>query len=487
MHYITGQDRQQAQFFTKLDDLVSNHHYVRLIDLIADKFVSENPVSFDAKGSSNIGRKAYHPAVLLKLYIYGYLNSVSSSRKLERECHRNLELMWLMNQLAPDHKTIADFRRENGDVIQQSVLMFNRWLQQAGYIKGDTISIDGSRIRANASHSYDIDSIAKKLDQAEAQLTEYMERVALTDQAEAEQEQLEIEKLRLEKRVSDLQQQVRELEQKKVSLRESGAKRLSTTDPEARIMKSRQGKHFCYNVQVAVDEQHKLIVCNQVRSEENDKGLLKPVVEEVKKCLSKSPKEVLADAGYYQLNQLEELEGDNVECFVAINGNQEQVKEEQHGITFKFDKSENVYQCSQDQLLVPHRGVKKDARRGTEAQVYKGINCQPCAIKPLCTTAKEARTVYRFSNQEWRDVYHSKMKSELGVSKLRLRGMLSEHPFGTLKYWMGHIPILLRGKRKVQIELNLYTIAYNFKRMINTIPFEQMKELIEQNRKGSMA
>lgn len=487
MHYITGQDRQQAQFFTKLDDLVSNHHYARLIDLIADKFVSENPVSFDAKGGSNVGRKAYHPAVLLKLYIYGYLNGISSSRKLERECHRNLELMWLMNQLAPDHKTIADFRRENGEAIQQSVLMFNRWLQQAGYIKGNTISIDGSRIRANASRSYDIDSIAKKLDQAEVQLTEYLGKLILVDQEEGEQEQLEIEKQRLEKIVSDLQQQVGELEQKKALLKESNAKRLSSTDPEARIMKSRQGKHFCYNVQAAVDEYHKLIVCNQVRSEENDKGLLIPVVEEAKKWLTETPREVLADAGYYQLNQLEELESNNVKCYVAINGNQEQVKEVQHGITFKFDEQKNVYQCSQGQFLVPHHGVKRDVRRGTQAQAYKGINCQPCAIKSLCTTARETRTVYRFSNQEWRDRYMHKMKSELGVSKLRLRGMLSEHPFGTLKYWMGHIPILLRGKQKVQIEMNLYTIAYNFKRMLNTIPFEQMKELIEQNMKAAMA
>jgi transposase len=174
MHYLTGLDREQAQIFTKLEDLVSARHYVRLIDLIAEKLFSENPSGFGEKGEQNIGRKAYSPAYLLKLCIYGYLNGVSSSRKLERECARNLELMWLMNQLVPDHKTIADFRKDNVEAIKQSVLTFGKWLQQSDYIKGDMISMDGSKIRANANRSFNLDHVSKKLEQLEAQLQEYM-------------------------------------------------------------------------------------------------------------------------------------------------------------------------------------------------------------------------------------------------------------------------------------------------------------------------
>jgi transposase len=482
MHYITGQDRQQAQFFTKLDDLITSHHYVRLIDLIAEKFVSDNLTLFQLKGVQKIGRKAYHPAVLLKLYIYGYLNGISSSRKLEKECMRNLELMWLMSQLVPDHKTISDFRKENGIAIKQSVLTFNKWLQQAGYIKGETISIDGSKIRANASRSFDIEGITRKLEQLEVQLCEYLENLASTDQSEEDQEQIKMEKQRLEKQVLELKEQVKELEQKRALLMSSKAKTLSSTDPEARIMKSRQGKHFCYNVQVVVDQQHKLIVCNEVYNQENDRGLLVPMVEQSKEVLLNSPSEVLADAGYYQINQLEELDNKGIECYVAINENQEQAKEDQHGITFEYIEQKNHYLCSRGQLLKPQHGIKRDSRRGTEAQAYKGINCQPCSVKSICTTSEKARTVYRYSNQRWRDCYRSKMKSNLGSTKLRLRKALSEHPFGRLKYWMGHIPILLRGKQKVQIEMDIYTIAYNFKRMLNLTSFDQLKVLIEKKR-----
>lgn len=485
MHYITGQDRQQSQFFSRLDDLVSSRHYVRLIDIIAEKFVEGNASLFQVKGIQNVGRKAYHPAAILKLYIYGYLNSISSSRKLERECQRNIELMWLMNQLAPDHKTVSDFRKENGNAIQQSVETFNRWLQQAGYIKGDTISIDGSKIRANASQSFDLHSVTKKLESVESQLREYLEQLTSTDQTDEEQEQLEIEKERLQQKVVDLQKQVSELERKKELLVQSNTKTLSTTDPQARIMKSRQGKHFCYNVQAVVDQQHKLIVCNKVKNQENDKGLLLPMVEEAERILDRSPKEVLADAGYHRMDQIEGLEMKSVNCYVAINGNKEQVKEDEYGIRFTYLEEKNIYTCSQGQPLVPFNKLKKDNNRKTIAQGYKGTNCQPCPIKPLCTESSGARTVYRFSNQIWRDQYKSKLQSEIGKSKLSLRMSLSEHPFGTIKRWMGHVPILLRGKQKVQTEINIYQLAYNFKRMLNIASFEEFRGLIDGSLKIS--
>jgi transposase len=477
MHYLTGLDREQAQIFTKLEDLVSARHYVRLIDLLAERFFIENDSIFCEKGEQNIGRKAYSPAYLLKLYIYGYLNGISSSRKLERECTRNLELMWLMNQLIPDHKTIADFRKDNSEAIKQSVLTFGKWLQQSAYIKGDCISIDGSKIRANASRSFDLDHVSKKLEQLDAQLQEYMAKISRTDQVDEECEQAEKEKEQLHQYIKELQQQINELELKKALLDQEQAKRISPTDPQARVMKSRQGKHFCYNVQVVVDEKHKLILCNQVYNHENDKGLLKPMVEQAEEALDQSPKEVLADAGYHQMNQLEELENRGIECYVAINENQEQVKEAEHGIVFEYNEAENIYRCSQGQSLVPQFGTKRDNRRGTEAQAYKGTNCQPCSIKKACTKSDTARSVYRFTNQQWRDRYKSKLKSEMGISKLKLRKCLSEHPFGTMKCWMGHIPILLRGEVKVQTEINIYAIAYNFKRMLNVASFEDLEKM----------
>jgi len=161
---------------------------------------------------------------------------------------------------------------------------------------------------------------------------------------------------------------------------------------------------------------------------------------------------------------------------VAINENKEQAKEDEHGIKFEFDEKENIYRCSQGQNLAPIFGMKHDRRRGTEAQAYKGTNCQPCPIKKLCTTST-SRSVYRFTNQQWRDHYRSKLKSKIGISKLKLRKCLSEHPFGTIKCWMGHVPILLRRKEKVQTEINIYVIAYNFKRMLTITSFEGLEKL----------
>lgn len=478
MHYLKGQDREQSQLFTKLEDLVSTKHYVRLIDLIGEKFFAENPSLFDKKGDQNIGRKAYSPSCLLKLYIYGYLNGISSSRKLERECLRNVELMWLMNQLAPDHKTIADFRKDNGEAIKGSVLAFSQWLYKAEYIKGDLISIDGSKIRANTSReSFDLDSVSKKLKELENQLQEYLNKTSSTDQTEDESEQAGIEKNKLSRELKELQQQINDLETKKALLNQEKASMLSSTDLQARMMKSRNGRYFGYNAQVVIDEENKLILYNEVLNQANDKGLLTPLVEQVEKILNKNPKEVLADAGYYHMDHLVELEKRNVDCYVAINGNQEKGKEEKYGIKFKFNEVQNTYVCSEDQKLLPRNGLKKDTKRGTFAQAYVGINCQPCSIKNLCTKSENARTVYRYTNNEWRERYKNKLESEIGRSKMKLRKCLSEHPFGTIKCWMGYIPLLLRGKVKVQTELNIYAIAYNFKRMLNVASFEDLEKL----------
>ena len=476
MHYLSGQNREQTQFFTKLEDLVSAKHYVRLIDLIAEKFFSENVSSFDKKGSQNVGRKAYSPSCLLKLYIYGYLNGISSSRKLERECARNLELMWLMNQLVPDHKTIADFRRDNSEAIKQSVLAFGQWLQQGEYIKGDVISIDGSKLRANASRRFDIEHVTRKLEQLECQLQEYIDRISSNDHNDDDIGKAQEEKDKLNQDILQLQQEIQELELKRNLLYQQTAKTLSPTDLQARVMRSRQGTHFCYNVQVVVDEQHRLILCNNILNHVNDKGQLKPMVEQAEKVLNKNPKEVLADAGYYQLDHLEELESKNINCYVAINDNQEKTKELEHGIKFKFYPEENVYRCSQGQKLTPRNGLKKDTRRGTLAQAYRGINCEPCSIRNLCTKS-DARIVYRYTNNEWRERYRNKIESKTGRSKMKMRSSISEHVFGTLKSWMGHTPLLLRGKIKVQTELNIYAIAYNFKRMLNVASFEDLEKL----------
>jgi transposase len=479
MHYISGSDRQQSEFFTRLDDMIPAQHYGRLIDLLADCFVKENSSLFEEKGRLEVGRKAYHPSLLLKLYLYGYLNSISSSRKLERECHRNIEMMWLMTRLAPDHKTIADFRRQNGEAIRLVLLKFNQLLKDSGYIKGKIISIDGSKIRANAGMYIDLSTIESRLVDLEAELTKYMAGLDHLDQTENELVEMEEQKVVMTQQVETLKQEIQQLQKQKAVLENTEAKKLSLTDPDARIMQSRHGRHLSYNLQAVVDAENHMIVCSTITNLANDRNQLTPMVEQVERDLSVTPEKVIADAGYYVLNQIEHLEKERgIECFVPISHNQQQLREIEAGIEFSYDSTQDIYTCSQGQELHPNYGIKRDRRRNTEAKIYQGVNCTGCPVKPSCTASEKGRSIARQSNQEWKDQYLLKMKSTEGKEKMRLRRMLSEHPFGTIKYWMGQIPLLTRGLRGVQTEVTIYTIAYNFRRWLSLESFDNMKERI---------
>ena len=308
MHFIQPTDRNQYILMNRLDDLIGYQHYARLIDVFVDWIFNTQPDLFMSKGNNHIGRKAYNPSILLKLYIYSYLNGISSSRKIEKECKRNIEVMWLMGTLAPDHKTISDFRKDNTEGICRVFRKLVDLLKESGYIKGQTISIDGTKIRANASISIDLESIEKRLDNLEEQLNNYLHQIDITDTIDQEIEIAEKEKQQLQREIEQLKSNIQDLEKQKEVLKDQGAKRISPTDPESRIMKSRQGKHFCYNAQVAVDAENKLLVTTAVVSQENDKGLLLPIVEKAERELGQSPQEILADAGYYVINQIEKIE-----------------------------------------------------------------------------------------------------------------------------------------------------------------------------------
>jgi transposase len=483
MHFIQAENRNQYVLMNKLDDLVQDNHYVRLIDIFVDYFMQKNQGSFSLKGAQLVGRRAYAPASLLKLYIYSYLNSISSSRKIEKECKRNIELIWLMGNLVPDHKTIADFRRENANDINKVFLELVKLLKESGYIKGTTISIDGSKIRANASIKIDIDTISKKLENIEEQLSKYLGRVDVVDSIDEEIEQAEQEKALLQEQIRILQEEKQALEMKKHAMEEQGIRLMSPTDPESRMMRGRQGLKFCYNFQAAIDANHQMIANVDMLTNENDKGQLLHMVEKIEDELGVKPDEVLADAGYYVINQIKTLEVEkNIDCYVAINYNQQENKKRNFGIDFIYMPQENIYRCSQNQTLEPQYGSKKDSRRGTLAQAYVGVNCSKCPVKDNCTKSK-ARTVYRFADQEWRDNYETKMKSDLGKAKLIQRMSLSEHPFGTIKSWMGYISLKVRGKEKVKAEINLYAIAYNLKRLTNIEGFDTFLKILKEKRK----
>jgi transposase len=482
MNFIAPQDRNQLVFLNRLDDMVASDHLARLIDKLVDVLVNENESLFVIKGLKGTGRRPYHPATLLKLYIYGYMNGVSSSRRLETECNRNIEVIWLLGTLAPDHKTIADYRKDNKEQIQFAFQRFIIFLKEHSYIKGETLSIDGSRIRANANRLIRSSEVEKQLENLNQQLGEYLTRLDLNDVSEDQKEnvaQLAEEQQSLQQSIVQLKQQIEQLEKHKEYLSEQQLEKYSPTDVDALLMKGREGKHLSYNIQTAVDAEQKLIAAIDVADQNNDKGLLTPMVHIVEQTLQTKPKEIIADGGYSNLTQIRELEQEqHIDCYVALNSNFRRSRDQAHGIHFTYDPVHDQYHCSQNEPLILKEKNKVNKQRRTSANVYEGIHCEPCPLKSLCTQGKTARQVYRYHDQTWKNDYRAKILSAHGIQKLKLRKCLSEHPFGTLKRWMGKLPIKVRGRSQVKTEMNLYALAYNLKRMKSIESFNALIEKI---------
>lgn len=462
MRYRRGTSRYQ-QSFLSIDDQISRKNVIRVIDKICEDYIDQFAKIGFEKGDKETGRKAYHPADLLKILVYGYFNGISSSRKLERESGRNMELKWLTSDLVPDHKTISDFRKDNPEMINGLFKYLIDMFKQQGLVTGKCVAVDGSKIKAYAIQEINIDSIKQKLEGIEEQVKKYLKEMEDIDQSEDEVEELSKKKMELEKEIERLESKKNAYEESKKYLEEVEEKRICTTDPEAKMMRGRYGKYWGYNVQTAVDTDHHLLTSIQVTDNQNDKGLLSPMIEASEETTGQQPEEALADGGYYKINEVEGLEEKGTTCYVAINRTCSQAKDQANGIEFTYNKDEDRYYCSEGKKLDYSRKKTID---GKEARVYRGVECSGCSKKDICTRG-EQRTVQRNENQEWIDAYHIKMGSDEGKNKMSNRKSVVEHPFGTMKYDMGQIPILLRGKKKVQTEMNLYAIGYNLKRYFN--------------------
>lgn len=463
MRYHRGDSRYQPSFLS-IDDQISKANVIRIIDKICEEFCSSITM---IKGIKDTGRKAYHPADLLKILVYGYFNGISSSRKLERETQRNIELKWLASNVSPDHKTISDFRKDNAELINGLFKQLINGFKEQGFITGKSVAVDGTKIKAYASKEINIEGIRHKLDGIEQQVAKYLKDMEILDKTEDEVEELEKKKAELEKQLEVLASKKKVYGQIEDHLQALGENRISTTDVDSKIMRGRYGKYWGYNTQTAVDTEHHLITSIKVTNHQNDKGLLGPMLEGSQEITGQKPEESLADGGYYKITELKELEEQGTQCYVAINRTPSQAKDEGQGLMFTYHQQQDRYSCNEGQSLFYWR------KKGN-IKVYRGTQCHLCPIRDKCTT-REQRTIHRNQNGKWIDSFHQKMNSVQGREKLIKRRSVAEHPFGTMKYYMGQIPLLLRGKKKVQIEMNLYAIGYNLKRYFNILAIENGK------------
>jgi len=481
MSYVKGQDRQQM-FISSLDEMIAPENPIRIMDLLVDRFVLENPEKYHWRGfrETGSGRPAYSPSDMLKLYLYGYSNRIVSSRKLEAECHRNIELKWLLNNLAPDFKTIADYRRDNSQAISEMTISFNLLLKSKDLIKGNLMALDGTKIKANANPGKNLthDEIRDKIYEYEKEIFRYLYLLQDND-VNDELAELDEKKFKtvesIKEKISDLTGQKEHLEECLKRLKENRGSNASSTDPESRLVKNRKDLYYGYNLQVIVDSLYKLIASAQVRQSPNDLHQMLPALDNLKKELDLDPTVIVADKGYDNPQVIRQIEQEReTEVYVSVNESSDQYGKH----SFTFDEEQNCYICPQGQVLKQKRGLHKGRSRLARLYQCRADICNQCPNKSDCTESNRGRSITRYEDEKWRDHYVRKVDSEPVKSILQQRMCIIEHVFGVLKCWMGKIPLLLRGKDKVQTEINLYVTAYNLKRIISLFGYDGAKEMI---------
>lgn len=455
MAEIQPADRFQQSMFSSLDEQVDSDSIVRIIDIIVDKLYKAKQ---EAK-QSEVGRPEYPRGALLKLYIYGYINRIKSSRRLEKECRRNLEVIWLLGRMQPDHWTISNFRKENQEEIKRVIKAFTRFLTESGYLEGKSVVIDGTKIKANASLSdyIGLKEIKDRLNDIDSKVVYYLDTME-----EDENKTDEIEKLRKEK--EELLKQIDKLKSEKKNV-------YIKTDSDANIMKSKGGRLAGYNIQISCDEKNKLIVATDVSSQVNDFKQLKNMYEKSKEMLGGSkPKEITADAGYYSIEEIQEID-DEVRTYVASLP--KQAKGE-----FTYDNQMDEYTCGQGKRLTFL--AERNNRRGVRVRDYRCNECNGCPVRGQCTSSSNGRMKTRYVNQDFRDSYSARMQEKSAKKKIIMRKAIVEHPFGTIKLWLGRNPLLLRGREKVHTEIRLVSMSYNLLRVFNIDGFNNLMEKVNK-------
>jgi transposase len=471
MGYVGGQSRGQAALFpVVLDDLVPEDHPVRVIDAYVAG-LDLGRLGFEKAQPAATGRPGYDPGDLLRLYLYGYLNQVRSSRRLERECGRNVEVMWLLNRLAPDHKTISDFRRLNAAAFKAVCRSFVRFCAEAELIGGEWVAIDGSKFQAVASKRAVV--TASKLDEQLAQIDRqvqgYLDSLEAADASEADAPGADKQTIR--QALAKLRERGAGVASVRAILQEMKKGQHVVGEPEAKLMKTGQGRSaVAYNVQTAVDAKHKLVVHQELTNESNDSRSLLPMATAAKEVLGKKTLNVVADAGYSNGEQAQACELKGISAYVPV---QRATNNQDEGIyfdrsAFRYDERSDSYCCPAGQTLT-RKGSNADGLR-----LYTTPACAGCALKRKCTGAKQ-RWVSRHPAEEALERMRQRLESY--PQAMALRRETAEHPFANLKYRiLGNGRFLLRGMAGAGAEMALAVLAYNFRRALNLLGTSEMRQ-----------
>jgi transposase len=487
MQFKQGNNRHQG-YFSTLEDQVGADNAVRLIDAFIDKLELQQ-LGFSKTVHKSEGRPPYAPAVLLKLYLYGYLNKIRSSRKLERECSRNIELQWLLQNLQPNYHTIADFRKLHSQPLQSMFKIYVQFLSDAGLLGKTTIAVDGSKFKAvnSKKNNYNQKKIDKHRGFIEDKTAKYLQELDELDQQEntIAGDELQIKKEKIAEGLKKLRERTIKYDTLQEQLNNTEDKQISTTDPESRsIIIVKNIVEVAYNTQNAVDDKHNLIVHTEATNTNDGKALYKAATRAKENLqLQKEDKlVVLADKGFHTGAELQQCQQDNMITHVAYK-EQPSVKHiatEFLSENFSYDKTTDSYTCPAGAVLSSlgtwHNKKGEANETSFRFKTYRTAACKSCPLRSRCTKLPK-RIVQRSEYQDAVDTNDNNIKKNPQYYKRRQS--IVEHPFGTLKRHWGYTHTLLKGLQKVNGEMNLIMVCYNFMRTKNILGFEKMLKAIQ--------
>lgn len=519
--YKIGRNRQQAELLPpSLEEYVSPTNVVRAIDAYVESLDLESLEFSNTKNTGKDGQPAYPPAMLLKLYLYGYMNRIRSSRRLEREAQINIELMWLLEDFKPSHATIANFRKDNLKGIKAVNKDFVHLCREMNLYGGEEVGIDGTFMHGNASKAsiHPQEKLEKEAEKIEQSIEKYLAELEKTDLSEKElpkmedaqlpeklkhikERQVELkekmpklvgykvylaitiecgelaqEKIDIPEKLKRLKERQNRCEARLKQLEESGEKQLSETDKDARLLNKRGQTIAGYNVQIAVDSKNKLLVCNEVVQDGNDSQQLEPMALKAKEILEVDSLVVDADKGYENHQQIKVCEEANITPYVPLadraaqSRNQGRFTHEE----YTYHEQTDTYQCPAGQTLSRQGSQNKNGKIQYK-YVSKASICKKCELKQQCIPEKtQYKQLYRWEHQEVIDRHRARMEKD-GPEHMRNRAALVEHPFGIIKIQMGWLHFLMRGLEKVKAEMNLQMLSYNFQRVLKLIGIDTFK------------
>jgi len=473
--FIEGEDRFQSTLFPEsLDDYIAEDNSIRIVDAFVDKLKLKE-LGFDRAEASDTGRPGYLPATMLKIYIYGYLNRIQSSRRLERESYRNVELIWLTGRLMPSFKTIADFRKDNRKAIRRVCTEFVGVCREFGLFSATLVAIDGSKFKAVNSRdkNFTRKSVKRRLKKTQANIDRYL---AMLDQADQEEPEIrEVTALELKQKIASMEAKMEQLKAHEAEVEAHPDSQVSLTDPDARsMMKTGGGSTVGYNVQTAVDIKHHLIAEHEVTNATTDRSQLSSMADQAAAALEAESLTVIADPGYYKGEEIADCYASGIKALVPkVDTTGRKAKGQYSKADFRYDAEHNEYICPAGQRLT----YRFDSiEKGKTLWIYETNQCTSCPLQTKCTTSK-AKRIKRWEKEDILDAADALLK--LNPDAMRQRKRLVEHPYGTIKHWMGSTHFLMKRLPNVQAEMSLHVLAYNLKRAINVLGVAKIMEQLQ--------